>query len=174
MAKRREQGLSINDIGPAYKWVTIGEDEAEDGTKTPRRVKVHGIGAKYLFALDARFPVLSKWFRGTKSNFEELLKEAPDAVAAIIAIALGFPEDAEAEEEVSMYGIETQLDCLEKIGGLTFKNGFGPFVQRIVLLAQQVASAPNSGRAPSTTSPTVSVDSLTVDITAPGTTPPDK
>ena len=173
MAKK-EQGLSLADIGPAYELVTISEIQNDDGTKTPHQVPIHGIGAKNLLVLSERFPILVQWFRGQKFDLKEFIREAPDAVAAVIAAGLGFAENAEAEEVCGMYGVEVQLDVLEAIGRLTFKSGFGPFVQRILLIAQQVVSVKGSGRAPSTTSLPVSRDSLTVDIREPGTTPPDK
>lgn len=178
MAKK-EQGLSLNDIAPAFEWVTIGYDETEneDGTKTriPRKVKMHGVGAKSLVILFARFPQMGQWFKGGKTNFQQFISEAPDAVNAVIAAALGFIDNVDAEEAVGLYGIETQLDALEAIARLTFKNGFGPFAQRIVDLAQSAASQ-NYGRAPVTKSPQASRDSLTVDIRppTPGDTPLDK
>src|SRR5580704_14151253 len=110
----KEPGLSLIDIGPASESVSI------DGE---RSVTVYGLGAKSLFALLQRFPQIGEWFKGGKINGPKFIMEAPDAVAAIIAASLGGVNDADIEEAVSLYGVETQVDILAAVARLTFKNG---------------------------------------------------
>jgi hypothetical protein len=145
--KEREQGLSLLDIGPLYELVP-----APNGKK----LRVYGVSAKGIFAVFQRFPEVGSWFKGGKKvDMAPLIAEAPDAIAAVIAAGCGKPGDMQAEEVAGLLPVETQLDVLEAIGRLTFKNGFGPFVQRIVALSEQAQSL-NFGRGLAMRSPPAS------------------
>ena len=162
----KDQGLSLLDIGPVSEKVQVGS----------KLLNVYGISAKGIFAVFQRFPEVRTWFtvkQGQKIDLQKLIAEAPDAIAAIIAAGCGEPGNAAAEETAGTIPVDTQLDILEAIGRLTFKNGFGPFVQRIVALSEQAQSA-NFGRAPDTKSPQASKP-LSAPATPPkpsGPTPP--
>lgn len=157
------EGLSLLDIGPLYEKVPVSD----------KLLRVFGISAKGLFSIFQRYPAVGKWFSGGKFTVPDLVAEAPDAMAAIIAAGCALPGNAEAEERASTFPIEAQLDVLEAIARLTFKNGFGPFVMRIVALNEQAASL-NYGRVQATASPPVSKPVLPPDLTpsSPGASPP--
>lgn len=137
-----DQGLSLLDIGPLHELVPFGE----------KKLKVFGVSAKGLFGIFLRFPEVGQWFKGGKLDLTVLAHQAPDAIAAVIAAGCGAPGDVDAEEKAGLLPIELQLDVIEAIARLTFKAGFGPFVQRIVALSEQAASL-NYGRAAGMTLP---------------------
>ena len=139
----------------------------------PVLIEVYGVSAKGIFAIFQRFPEIQSWFKGGKIDPKMLINEAPDAIASIIAAGCGEPGNEVAEETAGRLPADTQLDILEAIGRLTFKNGFGPFVKRIVSLAEQAQSV-NYGRVSAMKSPQVSKPSPPPDTAtkASGITPP--
>lgn len=150
MSENKTQGLSLLDIAPNLtEKISIGAAHLE----------VRGISAKNIVMLFQRFPQLQSWFRGAGVDLKGLIDEAPDALAAIIAAGAGMPGIDEAEETASNLPVEIQLDILEAIGRLTFRNGFGPFAVRIVGLLD-AAQSENYGRVQATKSPPVSKPSL--------------
>lgn len=145
------QGLSILDIGPVSDTVPVGD----------KLLTVYGLSAKGIFLVLQSYPELREWFAnqiGRKIEPAALIAEMPGAVAAIIAAGCGCPGNVVAEENAAGYPIETQLDIIEKIGGLTFKNGFGPFAQRVVALINAARSV-NFGRVQVMKSPSLSPNS---------------
>jgi hypothetical protein len=157
----KEQGLSLLDIGPISETVKVGERDGK-----PIMIDVYGVSTKGILSLFMRFPEVRQWFRGGGIDPKQLAGEAPDAIAAIIAAGCGEPGNEAAEETAGKLPVEAQLDILEAIGRLTFKNGFGPFVKRIVSLAE-LAQSVNYGRVSATKSPQASKPSQ-----PPGTTTP--
>lgn len=161
MATHKEQGLSLLDIGPITESIPVAEGVS---------LKVYGISAKGLFSIFQRFPEVGKWFKGGvgkdgKVDLKVLVAEVPDTIAAVIAAGCGEPGNEIAEEHASLLPVEAQLDVLEAIARLTFRNGFGPFVQRIVALSQAAESL-NFGRASATTSQAPSKPASMPDTTA--------
>ena len=150
------QGLSIEDIAPQVELVPIGE----------KFLSVYGVSAEGIVSLFKRFPQMKGWFSGGAFAAEDLIKEAPDGIAAIIAAGCGAAGSTKAEKYARLYPVETQLDILEAIGRLSFKNGFGPFVLRVVALCNAAASV-NYGRVRGTNSPQPSKDSSPSDTTQP-------
>lgn len=146
MSTHKDQGLSLLDIGPLSEDVPVAEGRA---------LKVYGVSAKGVFALFKRFPNVGQWFKGGKIDGQGLIAEVPEAIAAIIAAGCGEPGNPQAEEAAEKMSVEVQLDVIEAIARLTFKSGFGPFVQRIVALSKQAESL-NYGRVSATTSPAAS------------------
>jgi hypothetical protein len=149
--KEREQGLSLLDIGPLSESVPVTDTKS---------INVFGVSVKGLFIIFQRFPEVGQWFKGGvgvqgKIDPAKLMLEAPDAIASIIAAGCGEAGNEQAEANAARLPVEAQLDILEAIARLTFRSGFGPFVQRIVALSKQVESL-NYGRASATTSPPVS------------------
>ncbi len=132
---QEEQGLCIEDIAPQVELVPIGN----------KFLKVYGVSVEGVVSLFKHFPQLRGWFSGGKFLAEELIKEAPEGVAAIIAAGCGAAGSKKAEKNARLYPVETQLDILEAIGRLSFKNGFGPFVLRVVALCNAAQSV-NYGR----------------------------
>jgi hypothetical protein len=134
---KKEQGLSLLDIGPIYEDVDFGE----------KKLRVYGISAAGILSVFQRFPEVMSWFKGgDKVNLQSLVTEIPDALAACIAAGCGSPGNIEAEDMADRLPVETQLDIIEAIGRLTFKSGFGPFVQRMLALVGEAQSV-SFGRA---------------------------
>ena len=141
----KEQGLSLADIGPATEDVTIGD----------KQVTFRGISTEDVLILFSRFPELKKIVGGGGFKVEDLVTLAPRALSAIIAAAHDELGDDAAEKTAGTLSVETQLDILEAIGRLTFKNGFGPFVERLIALSVVAVSLSN-GTVPGMPSPQAS------------------
>ena len=149
----KHPGLSLADIAAMSEDVPVG-----DGF-----IKVHGISAGKALEIVKRFPALSKMLGG---NFKgaDIIGSMPDAVAAIIAASVGGLGDENVEIDAANIPLEIQFDLLEAIGGLTFKNGFAPFAQRIVALAEKADFA-SFTKVPAMKSPPQSKPSSPPDIT---------
>jgi hypothetical protein len=139
----KEPGLSLADLAAMTLDVPVGQSH----------VTVSGISARDALAIFKRFPKLASLMEGF--NLTTFLEVAPDAAAAVIAAGFGKLGSEEDEAAAAKIGVETQFDILEAIGGLTFKNGFAPFVGKITRLANAAGSA-NSTKVPAMTSPTAS------------------
>ena len=150
----KEQGLSLADIGPATEIIPIGANT----------ITVRGVSTEDILALFQRFPELKNLVGGKGFKVDDLVALAPRAVAAIIAASHDELGDEAAEKTAGTFAVETQLDILEAIARLTFKNGFGPFVTRLVALSDAAVSLSN-GKVPGTPSPQVSKPSLQPDTT---------
>jgi hypothetical protein len=128
----KQPGLSLADLAAMSEDVPVGTDF----------ITVRGISAKDALTIIQRFPKLAKLIGGF--DVTTFMAAAPDAVAAILARATSKP-GAEVSEEAEIAAgnipVEIQFDILEAVGRLTFKNGFGPFVQRIMRLADAADSA---------------------------------
>lgn len=156
-------GLSLADLANMSEEVPVGSGH----------ITVVGISVSKALDIVKRFPELAKMAGGFK--LADLLLVAPGALAAIIASAVGQHGDEKAEADATNIPIETQFDIVEAVGRLTFRNGFAPFVQRVLNLAQSVKSdlytkvpsmnSPGTSKpsSPAATAPTMSLD-----------TPPDK
>lgn len=144
-----EQGLSLLDLGPQKELVPVGK----------KKLAVTGVSVQGVFSIFARFPQIGQWFKGGRIDIAGLVEQAPGSIAAFISAGCGEPGNAAAEQVAASLALETQLDILEAIARLTFKNGFGPFVQRILALSEQAQSV-NYGRVSDMKSPPISKDSL--------------
>jgi hypothetical protein len=125
-------------------------------------VDVYGISARGIAVLLQRFPGLLQMIAGEPLSRSDVAAMAPDAIAAVIAAACGYPGDPKAEKEAADMPIESQLDFLEAMQEVTFPRGFGPFVERLRSLSGAVVSASSSptsrgdgqaGRRPASRSP---------------------
>jgi hypothetical protein len=148
-------GLTLADLAAMSEDVPVGDSF----------IAVHGISARKALAIARRFPKLLNLINGF--DLATFIDAAPDAVAAIIAAGTGHFEDEQAEADAGEATIEIQFDILQAIGRLTFKNGFGPFVEKIMRLAGSVPDFANSGKAPVTKSPPQSSSSLPPDTPQP-------
>lgn len=130
----KEVGLSLRDVGGLYEDVKVGEAEGEF-------IRVRGLSARVALDIINRFPAtMLKALQGGELQVSTLLKTAPEVIDAIIAAATGGPE-----EDASGLPLELQMDMLEAVGRLTFRNGFGPFVARITALGKGLNSASFGG-----------------------------
>lgn len=140
----KEHGLSLSDIGPLTENVPVGNGEF---------LAVRGVSASGVLALFLRFPELQSWMTGTKVSGPTLIGLAPDAIAAIIAAGTGTPGDDGDEKRAAELPVDLQLDIIEVIGRLTFRKGFGPFVERVIALAKIGSASVKAGTGHSMTSP---------------------
>jgi hypothetical protein len=97
-------------------------------------VTVHGVSAKGLSHLLARFPELRRLMTGQEVQTDELLAMGGDAVAAIIAAGCGYPGDNAAETIAGSLSLDVQADFLAAILRLTLPKGVGPFVEKLTAL----------------------------------------
>jgi hypothetical protein len=124
---------SLLDIGPLIRVIEIR------GTK----LQVRGISALGVVYLLNRFPVLRAAMTGHSMKdmtMEMLVALAPEAIASIIAVGLGYNgtsiEDQEKAEEVTGgFSIDEQIYALTEILEVTLPRGIGPFVEMISKLA---------------------------------------
>lgn len=98
-------------------------------------VTVHGVSAKGLAHLLARFPELRKLMTGQEVEVDQILAMGGDAVAAIIAAGCGYPGDDAAEAIAGNLSLDIQADLLAAILRLTLPRGIGPFVEKLTGLA---------------------------------------
>lgn len=147
-----QPGLTLADLAAMSEDVPVGT----------RHITVHGISCANALAIFRRFPKIANMINGF--DLKTFIELAPEAVAAIIATGCGQFDDPEAEAQAAAIGIETQFDILQAIGGLTFKSGFGPFVERMFSLAGRVPNFVSSGKVPDTKSPPVLKPSSPADI----------
>jgi hypothetical protein len=144
---KREQGLSLGDLAKLHIDVKVGDGDDDF-------IRVHGISAKVCLALLQRHPtILVKAMQGGGVQFQDLIKAAPEVIGSVIAAGTGNFGDEEAEEDATNAPVEVQMDLLEAIAKLTFRSGFGPFVERIMKLARDAASSVSSGKVPDMRSP---------------------
>lgn len=143
MTSHKDQGLSILDLGPLSENVPVGDGKT---------LKVFGVSARGMFSVFQRFPEVGQWFKGGKLDAKMLMAQVPDAIAAIIAAACGEPGNEAAEAVADKLPVEAQLDVIDAAMRLTFKSGFGPFVNRILAMSAAAESV-NYGRGSATTSP---------------------
>jgi hypothetical protein len=156
-------GLALADLAKLSEDVPVGDSH----------ITVTGISISKALDIVKRFPELAKLASGFK--VADLLLVAPGALAAIIATATGHHGDAEQEAFAADIPIETQFDIVEAVGRLTFRNGFAPFAQRLLDLAQSVRSDLSTKATSMSLHPALKNSSPP--DTAPqmsGTTPPDK
>lgn len=138
------QGLSLADIANLGEEVEVG-----DGKKAT----VKGISAKGCLLLLIRFPDLQKWLTGKSVSVGDIVIQAPEAIAGIIAAGMGQPGDSEAEELASNLPVEMQTDMVEAIYRQTFRSGFGPFALQLMRLYDAAVLSVNSGAASDMKSP---------------------
>lgn len=110
-----------------------------DGQDCP----VHGVSVDGLGALFQRFPWLLEALlsgNGVKIDLtpEQLIKEAPGAAVAIMAAALGYPGNEEAEAKVRLLPLGPQLEILVKAKKRTMPDGLSPFVESLKRLGVPV------------------------------------
>lgn len=142
-----DQGLSLRDLAKRYEKVRVGEGEGDF-------VRVYGLSAEMCLALLNRHPdILVKALQGRGVGFNDIIRAAPGVLSAILAAGTGNMGDEEVEEDAKHLPIEVQTDMLEAIGRLSFRSGFGPFVERIMKLARGAGTSASSGKVPDMKSP---------------------
>lgn len=160
--------VSLLDIGRLSKSVVIR------GVTLP----VKGISALDLFRLLEVFPELRRMFGGTEVRPEELFKQAPGAIDAVLCYVLGVEAisaapgyNADMHNAVQNLSLGEQLEIVHAAWELTFPRGISSFFD--ALEAMGVAPASTKGRG--TTSQEQSSNSLPQDTeqTKPGDTPQD-
>ena len=143
----KEQGLSLFDIADFGENVVVPDKDGK-----PQKLKVKGISAQGVVLLLMRFPQLQKWLSGQNVPLSDTLIQSPDMIAAVIAAGTGAPGDTDAEDIAASLPVEVQTDVVEAVYRQTFRNGFGPFVKRVLVLYAAAVQSGNFGVDPGTKS----------------------
>lgn len=130
-------------------------------SKQVHGVDVYGISAEGIARLFKRFPQLANLSMGKGIKVTDVIELGPTVVAAIIASGCGDGGNEKAELVASKFGAEKQLDFLAAIGEETFPSGFGPFVERLKSILENVSG--ELTKDPDTKLPKVSKHSLQED-----------
>lgn len=114
---------SLKDIGPLTRIVNVRGVDYE----------VCGIGVGDVFDLIVKYPALEKLMEAKVKDFNAamILRQAPQAVGAIIALAIGKGNDEEEIALANKIGMSAQLTFLNPIFECTFSEGVGPFVDEL-------------------------------------------
>ena len=102
-----------------------------------RRVKVQGLHGNAIAAIAARFPdlvLLLGSMAGGGDVIARLFGQFGAAIAPIIAAGCGHLGDEHSEKIAGRLLVEDQAKLLKAIFGLTFPNGFGPFMESVAAL----------------------------------------
>lgn len=122
---------SLLDIGPLTEEVEL------QGVK----ITVQGLTAGHIFQLFSKFPDMRKLIDNKQGNPQEvLLTLAPELIAKIIAMATGHPNDKAIEDKAMTMGAGDQVAILAAIQRLSFRDGIGPFVDRVSALMTSAAT----------------------------------
>jgi hypothetical protein len=96
-----------------------------------RDVAVYGVSGRGFAALMSRFPEIGKLMNGIEIATDDIIKIAPDALAAVIAAGVGSLGDTEVEAWADKLSAGVQLDLVEAIVKQTFPRGVGPFAAQL-------------------------------------------
>lgn len=135
MTKR--EALSLMDIAPRTEQVEINDEVT---------LRVRGLSAEAIKDLMIRFPDLGGLMIGEGIRRESIVTLGPAVISALCAAACGELGNDDAERMASELPIETQLDILEALGRCTFSKGFGPFAERVAVIAAALSGP--AGKAP--------------------------
>lgn len=124
--------VGLLDIGPLTRTVTVRGKEVE----------VRGVNAEELFHLLDAFPELRKMFSGSgvAPKPEQLIKQVPLAVAAVVAAATGTPGDEKAIAIARKLAVGEQAELITTIWDLTFPKGVQSFIAALEELGQVTGS----------------------------------
>lgn len=160
---RRPEALSLLDLRQSSKLVQVGDDQ---------EIEVFGLTAESVGDLMGRFPTLQRFLMSVGLTREDILKEVPGAIAAIIAAGCGHGNSEEHEKAASEIELEGQAAMIEAILQCTFTRGFGPFASRLQAMGLQATTAPVGRDLGSRSPPRSPTTSATTEETA-GASPPD-
>jgi hypothetical protein len=116
-------------------------------------VEVTGISAKAFLELLDRFKELQAAMSGQKMAVTgaDIMKLAPEVIAAIIAAGVGCPNDKEQEDKVLELLPGEQLDLILAIVEVSLGSDIGPFKERLGRLG--IDFSQNPGTVPDMKSP---------------------
>jgi len=126
---------------------------------------VKGLSARHLFTLFSEAPQIRRMIEERKDSTpqELMMTLAPSIVGRIVAMATGLPQNAEVEERVLDMSPDDLLNILEAVQRLSFRNGIGPFVDRMTSLIQMSRQDSKPSSNSTTKSPARSSASLQMD-----------
>lgn len=114
-------------------------------------ITVHGISAKGIAHLLAKYPEIRKLLSGRTVENDDLIGLGADIVSAIIAAGVGHPGETDYEEAAATLNISEQADILERVIALTMPQGVNPFMDRLMGLMGKVGlQAEASPKVPAT------------------------
>lgn len=100
-----------------------------------KRLVVHGLSANAIASIVGRFPDLGMLMAGEAASIGmRLIERLGIAIGPIIAAGCGHLGDEKYEQHAGRLLIEDQLKLIKAIIGLTFPNGFGPFIEAMTAL----------------------------------------
>ena len=134
--------LGLIDIGELSEMVPVAG----------RDIAVTGVTIEGIIALFVRFPGLREIFERRGASPADLMGQASEIVAAVIAAGTGAVGDAKTEAVAARLPAGTQLALLEAIWRLTFPKGLGAAVEMLGRLAAEAGDG-RSATAPATRSP---------------------
>lgn len=132
--------VSLTDIAPSTRTVPVGGAD----------VSVFGVSAKGIASLLSSFPQLRSVFTGGISSLkpDDLMKNAPEAIAAIIAAGCGQPGDPKAIAIAENLPVGEQAAILDVVIQLTMPDGVGPFMDALNKMLERLTFEENRGKAP--------------------------
>lgn len=104
-------------------------------------VSVFGVSLKTLLNIVTRFPKVRAAFSGGEYTVEELVAEAPEAVAVIIAAGIGHPDEPDYIIKAATLNVEDQLSILDAMIKLTLPKGLASFLERLQRLSADIGVA---------------------------------
>jgi len=117
-----------------------------------QKIPVYGVSLKGVVVLLDAFPELRTLFAGGTANTSDLMRVAPNAVAAIIAAGVGYPGDPDQEEAARRLPLDAQADLLAEILRFTLPNGISAFIEKMTALMGTLAVDDAPATAPVTNS----------------------
>ncbi len=138
-------GLGLLDI--RRKSVKVKIDDGD--------IEVYGLSFETISRLLERFPILMDALSG-RLGFADLAKQAPQAVAAVIAAGVDKLGDEEQERAALALEMGVQFDLCQGIGAATFPKGVRPLLD--MLNGTFAANTAPASAAQATNSPRPSPD----------------
>jgi hypothetical protein len=112
---------TLFDISPASESVTI----------SGHAIPVYGLSASNILMILGRFPDVDAYRDGETDVMKIFLKLGGAALEALIATALGYPNNQEAEQAASRLPAHSQIEIAAATVRLTMPEGATPFLARI-------------------------------------------
>lgn len=123
--------VGLLDIAPATESVSV--------SGVP--IAVFGVSVKALVDIVTAYPNVRAAFSNDAYEVGNLVREAPEAIADVIASAVGHPGDKQYVEAAAKLSVEDQLTILDAAMRLTLPSGMPSFLERLQRLSSGIATA---------------------------------
>jgi hypothetical protein len=98
-----------------------------------------------IIALFGKFPELVKLMQGTGDRAEAIKNIGSVAIGTVIACSTGELDNPEAIATARKISLGKSVEIIDKIIGITFEDGTGPFVERLNKMTGIILSSGVSG-----------------------------